>query len=138
MCALQYFAKTSKALNTFWLMYGGTDENVLFMSKADHRHNEMGLIFLCNVCSNSKKHRGLKSGKKCNLGTVWENCKKNRRFFGLFEVIDVQPYLHYRHIIYCTIFHFSLTARSLNVLVWWYSTTYTATYRHGNSFLPWL
>ena len=22
ICALQYFAKTSKALNTFWLMYG--------------------------------------------------------------------------------------------------------------------
>ena len=51
-------------------MYGGTDENVLFMSKADHRHNEMGLIFLCNVCSNSKKHTGLKSGKKCNLGKI--------------------------------------------------------------------
>ena len=64
-------------------MYGGTDENVLFMSKADHRHNEMGLIFLCNVCSNSKKHTGLKSGKKCNLGKL--NCsrklQKNRLIF---------------------------------------------------------
>ena len=47
-------------------MYG-TDENVLFMSKADHRHNEMGLIFLCNVCSNtSKKHSALKFEKSVN------------------------------------------------------------------------